>query len=87
VEGLSALDGVHVWTSPDPALRVAVVSFQPGPLEPARVLAALEEDGIVAASRGGTDRPGIRFSPHFYNSFEDVERGVEAISRYLRTGL
>lgn len=87
VEGLSALDGVHLWTSPDPALRVAVVSFQPGSLEPARVLAALEEDGVVAASRGGTDRPGIRFSPHFYNSFEDVERGVDAISRYLRTGL
>jgi selenocysteine lyase/cysteine desulfurase len=87
VEGLSALDGVQIWTSMDPALRVAVVSFQPGHLDPRRVLAALEEDGVVAAMRGGSDRPGIRFSPHFYNSFEDVERGVAAIGRYLRTGL
>jgi isopenicillin-N epimerase len=87
VEGLSALDGVQIWTPMDPALRVAVVSFQPGNLDPRRVLAALEEDGVVAAMRGGSDRPGIRFSPHFYNSFEDVERGVAAIGRYLRTGL
>jgi selenocysteine lyase/cysteine desulfurase len=86
IEGLEALDDVTVWTSPDPALRAAVVSFQPGALAPSRVLAALERDGIVAATRGG-EQPGIRFSPHFYNSFEDVERSVAAIGRYLRTGV
>jgi selenocysteine lyase/cysteine desulfurase len=86
VEGLTALDGVTVWTSSDAALRAAVVSFQPGSLEPSRVLAALERDGIVAATRGGA-QPGIRLSPHFYNSFEDVERAVSAIGRYLRSGV
>ena len=86
VEALTALDGITLWTSLDPSLRGAVVTFQPGELEPSRVLAALEQDGIVAASRG-SDRPGIRFSPHYYNSFADVERGVAAIRRYLRTGL
>jgi isopenicillin-N epimerase len=87
IEGLAALDGVTIWTSRDRARRVAVVAFQPGTLEPRRVLAALERDGIVAASRLGTDRPGIRFAPHFYNSFADVERGVAAIRRYLRSGV
>lgn len=87
VEGLAALEGVRIWTSPDPSRRVAVVSFQPGALEPRRVLEALEAEGIVAAVRAGTDRPGIRFSPHFYNGFEDIERGVEAIAGYLRQGL
>lgn len=87
IEGLSALDGVTIWTARDRARRVAVVAFRPGTLDPQRVLAALERDGIVAASRGGSDRPGIRFAPHFYNSFEDVERGVGAIRRYLRSGL
>ena len=86
VEGLTVLDQVTMWTSLDPSLRGAVVTFQPGELDPSRVLAALEQDGIVAASRG-SDRPGIRFSPHYYNSFEDVERGVAAIRRYLRRGL
>jgi selenocysteine lyase/cysteine desulfurase len=87
VEGLSAIEGVHLWTSGRPERRAAVVTFRPGSLEPGRVLAALEEDGIVASSRGGPDRTGIRFSPHFYNMEVDVERGIEAIGRYMRRGL
>ena len=87
VEELSALDGVHMWTSPDPARRAAVVTFRPADLAPGDVVAALEEDGIVAAARGGSDRPGVRLSPHFYNSHTDVERAVSAIRGYLRTGL
>jgi len=87
LEGLSAIDGVHMWTSAQPELRGAVVTFRPGDLDPRRVLSALEEDGIVAAARGGSDRPGIRFSPHFYNMEVDVERGIEAIGRYIRQGL
>jgi isopenicillin-N epimerase len=87
VEELSALEGVHMWTSDDAARRAAVVTFRPGELEPARVVAALEEDGVVATARSGSDRPGIRFSPHFYNMEVDVERAVDAISRYLRSGL
>ena len=63
------------------------MTFRPGELEPRRVLEALEEDGIVAAARGGSDRPGIRFSPHFYNTERDVEHAVEAIRGYLRSGL
>ncbi len=87
VEELGALDDVHVWTPAQEERRGAVVTFRPGSLDPRTVLAALEEDGIVAASRGGSDRPGIRFSPHFYNDERDVERGVAAIRRYLSTGL
>lgn len=86
-EELSAIEGVHLWTSPHAERRGAVVTFRPGELDTRRVLAALEEDGVIAASRGGEDRPGIRFSPHFYNTEADVERGVEAIGRYMRSGL
>ena len=87
VEELSALDGVHMWTSTDPARRAAVVTFRPGELSGGDVVAALERDGIVAAARGGSDRPGVRLSPHFYNSHTDVERAVSAVRGYLRTGL
>ena len=31
-------------------------------------------DRIVAAARAGTDRPGIRVCPHFYNSPAEVDR-------------
>jgi selenocysteine lyase/cysteine desulfurase len=86
IEGLTAIDGVHMWTPTEPELRGAVVTFRPGELDARQVLSALEEDGIVAAARGGDDRGGIRYSPHFYNSDADIERGVEAIGRYLRQG-
>ena len=87
VEELSVLDGVHMWTSQEPSRRAAVGTFRPGELSPGAVVAALENDGIVAASRGGSDRTGVRLSPHFYNSHTDVERAVSAIRGYLRTGL
>ena len=87
IEGLNAIDGVHMWTPAEPTLRAAVVTFRPGELDPRQVIGALEEDGIVAASRGGSDRRGIRFSPHFYNMEVDIERGIDAIGRYMRRGL
>ena len=87
IEGLNSIDGVHMWTPSAPELRAAVVTFQPGELDPGRVLGALEEDGIVAAARGGSDRGGIRFSPHFYNMEVDIERGIDAIGGYMRRGL
>jgi selenocysteine lyase/cysteine desulfurase len=87
IEGLGSVEGVHLWCSPDPELRAAVVSFRPADLEPRRVIRALEADGIVAAARPGPDRTGIRFAPHFYNSLLDIERAVDAIRRYIRTGI
>ncbi len=87
IDGLTAIEGVHMWTSPEPERRGAVVTFRPGELNARQVLGALEEDGIVAAARGGADRGGIRFSPHFYNMEVDIERGIEAIGRYMRQGL
>ena len=50
-------------------------------------VAALEADGIVASPSPGAGRPGIRLSPHFYNSSDDVGRAVDAIRRYMRSGL
>lgn len=36
----------------------------------------LQENGVVCALRGG----GIRFSPHFYNTFEEIDRALGLIS-------
>jgi selenocysteine lyase/cysteine desulfurase len=88
VAGLRALDGVSVWTHPDPARSSAIVSFRPGSLDPDRLTLALyAKDRIVCAKRTGADRGGIRLSPHFYNSHAEVERAVGAVARYLATGV
>jgi selenocysteine lyase/cysteine desulfurase len=84
---LVRIPGVRMFTPADPGARGAVITFDPAGLEPGKVLAALESEGIVAASRGGSDRPGIRFSPHFYNTTDDVERAAVAIRKYVRSGV
>ena len=88
VEGLKKIDGVKIWTSPDPSRRAAVLSFQPGSLDVRKLSTALYlKDRIGCATRGGQDRPGLRFSPHFYNTHADVERTIAAVKRYMATGV
>ncbi|MHB1328017.1 MAG: aminotransferase class V-fold PLP-dependent enzyme [Gemmatimonadales bacterium] len=85
---LAELPGVELWTSRDPARSAAVVALRPGKLDPQKLAAALyQQDRIVVATRGGTDRPGIRFSPHFYNSPAEVDRAVQAVRTYLAKGV
>ena len=88
IAGLAKLPDVKVWTSPNPALNGAVVSFLPGSLNPPRLGQALyENDKIGLAGRGLGDRGGLRASPHFYNSPAEVDRLVSALGRYLKTGV
>ncbi|HZM95616.1 MAG TPA: aminotransferase class V-fold PLP-dependent enzyme [Vicinamibacterales bacterium] len=86
--GLRRIDGVQLWTHPDPSLSGAVVSFRPGSLDVAKLSAALyRNDRIGCAIRAGADRPGIRFSPHMYNTMAEVDRAVAAIAKYMRQGV
>ena len=88
IEGVKKIDGVKIWTSPDPARRAAVLSFLPGSLDIRKLSTALyQKDRIGCATRGGQDRGGLRFSPHFYNTHADVEKTVAALKKYVATGV
>jgi len=88
MEGLRKLGGVQVWSHPDPQRSVAVVSFRPGTLDVRKLVAALyQKDRIACATRGGSDRPGLRLSPHLYNTHAEVDRTVAAVRRYLAAGV
>ena len=88
IAGLSKLPEVKVWTSPNPTLNGAVVSFLPGSLNPGKLGQLLyEKEKIGLAGRGGGDRGGLRASPHFYNSPEEIDRLVSAVGRYMKTGV
>jgi selenocysteine lyase/cysteine desulfurase len=79
---------VHLWTHTDPARSAAVVTFRPGTLDIRKLAAALyRNDHIGCATRTGSDRPGIRFSPHFYNTMAEVDRAVSATANYMRQGV
>jgi isopenicillin-N epimerase len=88
MSGLKKIDGVKIWTHPDPARSLAVVSFLPGNLDPRKLSDSLyARDRIAAMTRGGSDRGGLRFSPHIYNSMAEVERVLNAVKRYMNSGL
>jgi selenocysteine lyase/cysteine desulfurase len=88
VEGLKRLDGVQLWTHPDPARYAAIVIFRPGTLDPRKLGAALaEKERLVVTTRPGMDRPGLRLSPHFYNTMDEMDRTVGAIRKYLASGV
>ena len=82
------LDGVQVYTDPAPGRSANLVIFKPGTLDPRRYATALtEKHGVVATLRGGQDRPGLRVSPHLYNTMEEMERLVTATKGYLASGV
>jgi len=86
--GLSKIDGVQLWTHPDPERSGAVVTFRPGNLNIPKLSDALyKNDRIGCATRTGSDRPGIRLSPHIYNTMAEVDRAVAAISKYIKQGV
>jgi isopenicillin-N epimerase len=87
-DGLRRVDGVTMWTSPDPARSAAIVTFKPGAVDPARLAATLyEKERIACTARAGADRPGLRLSPHFYNLESEIDRTVAAVRKYMASGV
>jgi selenocysteine lyase/cysteine desulfurase len=86
--GLRKIDGVHVYTHADRARSAAVVTFRPGTLDVQKLATALyRNDRIGCATRAGADRPGIRFSPHIYNTMAEVDRATAAVAKYMGQGV
>jgi isopenicillin-N epimerase len=83
------LPGVELWTDPAPDRSAAIVIFKPGTLDPRRLTDSLSaNEKIVVTARGATGaNPGIRVSPHFYNTMAEMDRLVAAIAAYQKAGL
>lgn len=74
---IEARDDVCLVTPSDPERRAGIVSFRPPALE--RLADALRDSGVVCAVREG----GVRLSPHFYNTVEEMEEVVGLLGRSL----
>lgn len=86
---LGKVNGVKMHTHTDPERHGAIVIFQPGSLDPRKLVATLtEKDKIVVTGRNNAqDRPGIRLSPHFYNTMDEVDRTIGTLKRYIANGV
>jgi isopenicillin-N epimerase len=81
---LVKIDGVSLWTNPDAATSAGIVVFKPAAADPRRLVSTLyEKERIACAAAGGATRPGVRFSPHFYNTMAEIDRTVAAVRRHI----
>lgn len=71
--------GLTLSGPPDPTRKAPTTAFHvPGDAHAVEV--ALRERGVIASARG----PAIRLAPHFYNTREDVDAALDALSAVLR---
>lgn len=83
IHELSGINGVKLWTQADPARSAAIVIFQPGSLDVHELGTALTSARIICTTRAGQVNPGLRMSPHFYNTMDEVRAAADAIRRRL----
>ena len=83
---LGKLPGVHLWTDPTPDRSAAIVIFKPGNLDPRALGNSLTQEKIVVTVRGANgSNPGLRISPHIYNTMDDMDRLVASLARHMKT--
>jgi isopenicillin-N epimerase len=88
VTGLQDVPGVTFRTQTAADHSAAIIVFKPGSLDTRRLVSTLyEKERIACAAAGGATRPGVRLSPHFYNTMEEMDRTVAAIRKYVANGL
>jgi selenocysteine lyase/cysteine desulfurase len=82
--GLADIEGVRLLTHRDPARSAAIVVFSPARADARTLVAALyEKERIVGAVTGSPNAVGARFSPHFYNTIDEIDRTIDAVRRAL----
>ncbi len=76
VQGLCHVPGARLVSPADPARRSTLITFTLGEsVRDAALVAQLGEQGVIVAHR----RRGIRVSPHWYNTAEEIEHLLEVL--------
>jgi selenocysteine lyase/cysteine desulfurase len=81
---LRKIEGVKLWTDPDPARSAAIVIFQPGALDVRQLGPALTAARIICTTRAGQQNPGLRMSPHFYNTMDEMRSAADFIKQKMK---
>lgn len=81
MHGLRELDGVRLFTPEGGNERAGIVTISLAPsADPVKVFHAMRERGVTAAVRDAM----LRYSPHFYNSPDDMRRTAAVTGECLR---
>ncbi len=72
--------GLECLSSRDPARRSGIITFRAAHRDSCELQRALQDAGILCALRAG----GIRFSPHFYTSEENLDRALATLGSAIK---
>ncbi len=72
--------GYRIFSPRDEKEKSGIVSFYPKRLEAEKIWAALRRKGFITSARQGR----IRISPHFYNTFDELDLLVDEVARMER---
>ena len=73
MDGIAKNEHLVLLSERQSRLQSGIVTFKHRTVANDVLYTYLQENGVVCALRGG----GIRFSPHFYNTLEEIDRAVE----------
>ncbi len=80
IDRLNELPGFSFYSPIDGAHRAGIVTIQPtGTMDTDAIFKALMKRNITISLRQGK----LRFSPHFYNTAEEVEKVIQVLSELL----
>jgi selenocysteine lyase/cysteine desulfurase len=71
--------GLKLQTPEEPQCRAGIVNFKID--KPKELAETLRQKGIVASARAR----GLRVSPHFYNTEEEIDKLMEEVRKWLKT--
>lgn len=80
-EKLSHKPTIKVLSSSDADRTSGIVLFDVISADNQQIHQKLMQDGVICAWRGG----GIRFSPHFYNTADHMDRALERLENAIKT--
>jgi len=78
VNNLAALDNIEILSPLDDDRRAGIVLFRKTDADTEALYRHLQKHNVICAMRGN----GIRFSPHFYTSFEKMDAAVSLVNEF-----
>ena len=81
-ERLAIVPGIQILTPGEERRRAGIINFAISGRDPAKMHRRLLERDVICAHRGD----GIRFSPHFYTSLQELDRAVACVTELIDDG-
>lgn len=78
IDQIQAIPELQLLSSSAREQRSGIVTFKRRGIESSALHSCLMNQGIICAQRGG----GIRFSPHFYTSTEDLNQALQQVLKF-----